>query len=145
MTYVRLPTHKLFLLYKHQHTHTPVLLVIDIYPYKWTAVAAAWAWRGTRNVVLATTSRTCTGVDGPASLILLPWWSMRALTLPQAPPATKMSPTRRVPRWIRTVPTVPAVDKSTSHHIMAARVLRRARQLHATMHPPTRRKLHQKT
>lgn len=53
-------------------------------------------------------SRTCTGVDGPASLILLPWWSMRALTLPQAPPATKMSPTRRVPRWIRTVPTVPA-------------------------------------
>lgn len=52
-------------------------------------------------------SRTCTGVDGPASLILLPWWSMRALTLPQAPPATKMSPTRSVPRWIRTVPTVP--------------------------------------
>lgn len=55
--------------------------------------------------------RTCTGVDGPASLILLPWWSMRALTLPQAPPATKMSPTRRVPRWISTVPTVPAFKK----------------------------------
>ena len=50
---------------------------------------------------------TCTGIEGSASLTWSPWSSIRALTLPQAAPATTGSPTRRVPLSTMTVATGP--------------------------------------
>mmetsp|Transcript_26066 Transcript_26066/g.64720 ORF Transcript_26066/g.64720 Transcript_26066/m.64720 type:complete len:230 (+) Transcript_26066:908-1597(+) len=50
---------------------------------------------------------TCTGSDGPASLIGRPCQSRRARILPYAPPATTMSPTLSVPRCMSVVATTP--------------------------------------
>mmetsp|Transcript_27305 Transcript_27305/g.44870 ORF Transcript_27305/g.44870 Transcript_27305/m.44870 type:complete len:279 (-) Transcript_27305:978-1814(-) len=51
---------------------------------------------------------TCTGTDGPASLMRLPSVSSSARTLPQLAPARNTSPTRSVPRWMSVVPTAPS-------------------------------------
>ena len=48
-----------------------------------------------------------TAVDGPATLTLLPFEFIIALTLPLATPATIGSPTLRVPPWTSTVATGP--------------------------------------
>ncbi len=50
---------------------------------------------------------TCTGRAGPASATGSPCSSSIARTRPKASPATTESPTRRVPRWTRTVATGP--------------------------------------
>ena len=52
-----------------------------------------------RSPEMATSDRprTCTGVDGPASLTWSPLSSISARTRPQAAPATRGSPTLRVP------------------------------------------------
>ena len=59
-----------------------------------------------------------------------PWSSTRALTLPQAAPATIGSPTRRVPRWTMTVATGPRpISSSASRTTPAGPALGRGREL----------------
>ena len=50
---------------------------------------------------------TTTGVLGPASLMRLPVSSTSARTLPNAEPATRLSPTRKVPFWTTRVAMAP--------------------------------------
>jgi len=51
--------------------------------------------------------RISAGAEGPPSLITSPRSLRRARTRPHSPPATRMSPTRSVPRWTSNVATTP--------------------------------------
>ena len=48
-----------------------------------------------------------TGIDGPASLMVLPSSSVMARILPNTEPANSMSPLRKVPDWTNKVATAP--------------------------------------
>ncbi len=80
------------------------------------------SWRARRSFSTTRTSSpasgtpskpsTSTGWPGIARFILLPMKSCIARTRPKCAPATSASPTRSVPRWIRTVTTGPRPGSS---------------------------------
>ena len=85
---------------------------------------------GRRRSATSDRPRTCTGVDGPASLTCLPWSSMSARTRPQAAPATSGSPTLSVPCCTRIVATGPRpmsrLDSSTTPRARPSGLARRS-------------------